>query len=99
MEYNLNKPAPKIKNWTALKNLLGLMTHERPRLIAAFVMMMMNSGLNLLGPLLGAIVINRYIVTAHPNYPMVLQFGLLFLGMYVIALFTGYMQTRLMAGF
>jgi len=105
MEYNLNKQSSdqKTSNWGALKKLLALMTHERPRLLMAFAAIMVNSGLNLLGPWLSAHVINHYIFNKHegfhPDFPMVMRYAMVFLGMYVIALFTGYAQTRLMAGF
>ncbi|TDX01321.1 ABC transporter ATP-binding protein [Dinghuibacter silviterrae] len=102
MQYNLNKqPASPRKNatWGPVGKLLTLMTHERPRLIAAFVMMMVNSGLNLLGPLLSAHVIDKYIISQHPDFNSVLRYGIIFLAMYFTALFTGYAQTRLMAGF
>jgi ATP-binding cassette, subfamily B, bacterial len=104
MEYNLNKAqaATGVKRpstWKALGRLLSLMTHERPRLILAFVAIIINSSLNLVGPALSKTVINNYIVGAHPNFVMVLNYAVIFLAMYVIALGTGYMQTRLMAGF
>ena len=100
MEYNLNKQSDaKVSNWAALRKLLALMTHERPRLIMAFVAIIINSGLNLTGPLLSSFVIDDYIVVKDPNFPMILRFGLIFLAMYFTALFTGYAQTRLMAGF
>jgi ATP-binding cassette, subfamily B, bacterial len=102
MEYNLNKQvqgAQKSGTWGPLRKLLALMAHERPRLIAAFVMILVNSGLNLLGPRLAADVINDDIISAHPNYTAVLHWALIFLSMYAVALVTGYSQTRLMAGF
>ena len=102
MEYNLNKAAAgtrKNATWGPLGKLLALMSHERPRLIAALVMIMVNSGLNLLGPWLSARVIDNYIVTKVPNYNEVLRYALVFLAMFVTALGTGYTQTRLMAGF
>jgi ATP-binding cassette subfamily B protein len=102
MEYNLNKPAEgRVRNstWGPLGKLLSLMSHERPRLIAAFVMIMANSGLNLLGPWLSAIVIDNYILAKPADYSEVLRYALLFLAMFVTALGTGYTQTRLMAGF
>jgi len=101
-QYNLNKPAgheEKVSTWGALKKLLSLMSHERPRLIAAFTAIMVNSGLNLVGPLLASIVIDKYIVAEVPDFQMVLRYALIFLSMYFVALGTGYFQTRLMAGF
>jgi len=103
MEYNLNKlaaSAPKRNaTWGPLGKLLKLMSHERPRLIGALTMMLINSGLLLAGPLLISYVIDHFIVVTHPDFPSVLRYGAVFLSMYVTALFTGYMQTRLMAGF
>jgi ATP-binding cassette, subfamily B, bacterial len=107
MEYNLNKiladtQTRKPSTWGPLLKLIALMSHERPRLIAALLAIMVNSSLNLLGPLLAAWVINHYIVVhapLTPNFPAVLRYALIFLSMYAVALVTGYSQTRLMAGF
>jgi len=63
MNYNLNKnPVQQQKNATyvALKSLMKLITHERKNLLLAAVTMMVNSGLNLLGPFLVGYTIDKY---------------------------------------
>lgn len=104
MEYNLNKAQAsagekKPSTWKTLGRLLALMSHERLLLVTAFAAIILNSCLNLAGPAISRTVINNYIAGPHPNFSMVLRYALLFLCMYVTALGTGYLQTRLMAGF
>ena len=99
MNYNLNKnPVQQQKNATyvALKSLMKLITHERKNLLLAAVTMMVNSGLNLLGPFLVGYTIDKYVM--HKNYHGVLVFCGILLGMYLITLFTSYFQTQLMGG-
>ncbi|MBS1689983.1 MAG: ABC transporter ATP-binding protein, partial [Bacteroidetes bacterium] len=99
MNYNLNKnPVQQQKNATyvALKSLLKLIRHERKNLSLAVLTMMVNSGLNLLGPFLIGYTIDKYVM--HKNYHGVLVFCGILLGMYLITLFTSYYQTQLMGG-
>ncbi|MGN6566945.1 MAG: ABC transporter ATP-binding protein [Flavipsychrobacter sp.] len=99
MNYDLNKNATKQQKnatYVALKSLLKLITNERKNLLLALFFMMVNSGLNLLGPFLIGYTIDKYV--QHKNYHGVLVFSGILLGMYIITLFTSYFQTQLMGG-
>ncbi len=96
MNYNLNDITKEQKRttWSALKSLLQLITHERKNLIVAFGAILLNSALNLLGPLIIGYTIDKYVQTRQ--YNGVLLFGSILLVMYITALFTSYFQTKLM---
>jgi ATP-binding cassette subfamily B protein len=101
MNYNLNDlqaNAPKSSTWSSLKKLLDLIAHERKNLILALMAILTNSFLNLLGPLIIGRTIDKYIFVQHKNYHGVLINCAWLLGMYSIALFTSYFQTKLMGG-
>lgn len=99
MNYNLNELTPqqeKQSTYKALKRLLKLISAERKNLWLALIAILVNSGLLLLGPLLFGHTIDAYIRTKQ--YHGVLIFGAILLGMYLIAMVTGYTQTKLMGG-
>jgi ATP-binding cassette subfamily B protein len=100
MNYTLNKiQAPgtqKNSATAAIKKLWPLMRGETKVLIPAFIAILLNSGLNLLAPLIGAHVIDTYIETK--DFHGVLVFSGILLLMYIAALGTSYAQTRLMGG-
>lgn len=99
MNYNLNELTPqqeKQSTYKALKRLLKLISAERRNLWLALIAILVNSGLLLLGPLLFGHTIDAYIRTKQ--YHGVLIFGAILLGMYLIAMVTGYTQTKLMGG-
>ncbi|MCW3083470.1 MAG: multidrug transporter [Bacteroidetes bacterium] len=99
MNYNLNNLAGKEKKtstYAALKSLLQLVKDERKNLMLAVVAILINSGLTLLGPFLIGTAIDKYV--QHSNYHGVLVISGILLAMYVVALFTGYLQTKLMGG-
>jgi len=101
MNYNLNDlqaQAKKVSTWVSLKKLLDLISHERKNLILAFIAILANSTLNLLGPLIIGHTIDRYIFVAHKNYHGVLMNCALLLGMFLASLVTSYLQTILMGG-
>jgi len=101
MNYNLNDlqaNAPKSSTWSSLKKLLDLIKHERKNLILALMAILTNSVLNLLGPLIIGRTIDKYIFVQHKNYHGVLINCAWLLGMYSVALFTSYFQTKLMGG-
>lgn len=101
MNYNLNDlqaNAPKISTWSSLKKLLELISHERRNLILAIMAILVNSTLNLLGPLIIGNTIDHYIFVPHKNYHGVLVNCAILLGMYLVALLTSYLQTILMGG-
>jgi ATP-binding cassette subfamily B protein len=101
MNYNLNDlqaNAPKTSTWTSLGKLLQLIRHERKNLIMALIAILVNSFLNLMGPLIIGHTIDRYIFVPHKNYHGVLVNCAWLLAMYLVALVSSYLQTRLMGG-
>jgi ATP-binding cassette subfamily B protein len=99
MNYNLNKITDKEEKTStiaALKKLLELISAERTTLWIALVAILVNSILLLLGPLIVGYTIDAYVRTG--DFGGVLKFGALLLGMYLISLVTGYVQTKLMGG-
>ncbi|WP_293743463.1 ABC transporter ATP-binding protein [uncultured Pedobacter sp.] len=99
MNYNLNQlnsGREKQSTYKALKSLLKLISTEHKNLWLALIAILVNSGLLLLGPLLVGHTIDTYIRTKQ--FHGVLIFGGILLVMYMIAMVTGYTQTRLMGG-
>lgn len=99
MNYNLNQlnsGREKQSTYKALKSLLKLISTEHKNLWLALIAILVNSGLLLLGPLLVGHTIDTYIRTKQ--FHGVLIFGGILLVMYMIAMVTGYAQTRLMGG-
>ncbi len=99
MSYNLNDISAQQKKSSTLRilgNLLGLIKEERPNLIMALLAILMNSGLNLLGPFIIGYTIDTYLV--HKDYNGVLRFSGLLLGMYMLAFVASYLQTKIMGG-
>nr|WP_276901877.1 ABC transporter ATP-binding protein [Pedobacter kyonggii] len=99
MNYNLNQlntRQEKQSTFKALKSLLKLISAERKNLWLALITILVNSGLLLLGPLLVGHTVDAYIRTKQ--FHGVLLFGGILLVMYMIAMVTGYTQTRLMGG-
>ena len=101
MNYNLNDLQAKEKKastWSSLKKLLQLIVHERRNLILALIAVLINSTLNLLGPLIIGQTIDKYIFVPHKNYHGVLVNCIWLFAMYLVALLTSYLQTILMGG-
>lgn len=99
MNYNLNElfdEKPQKSTYAGLKKLVQLITHEKKNLILAFLAILINSILNLLGPFLIGHTIDKYVVTKDFNG--VLLFSGILLTMYLLALVTSYLQTQLMGG-
>lgn len=98
MNYNLNSAPPKqkVSTWTALRGLLGLISSERRNLLVVLGVLIINAGLNLLAPFLIGYTIDHHVQTK--NYPGVLHFAAILLGIYLVILFSSYFQTRLMGG-
>ena len=99
MNYNLNQLTEKQEKqstYQALKRLLKFISSERKNLILALIAILVNSGLLLLGPLLVGHTIDKYIRTKE--FHGVLVFGGILLVIYMIAMITGYIQTKLMGG-
>ena len=99
MNYNLNKLSEKqqkTSTYVALKKLLQLIAHERKNLLLALTAILTNSTLNLLGPLIIGITIDMYV--QHKNYHGILVNSGILLAMYMAALVSSYLQTKLMGG-
>jgi ATP-binding cassette subfamily B protein len=98
MDYTLNisKQEQKKDTWQAVKKLLALIKGEKKSIAIATMFTLVNAGLSLLGPFLMAKAIDRGIA-AH-DFHIVLRYGLLMLGMYLLALLSSYLQTWLMGG-
>ncbi len=99
MNYNLNttsKPAEKKPIWQELKTLLAVAGAEKQNLLFALLIMLVNTGINLSGPLLIGYTIDHYIVTKQ--FDGVLLFSGILLAMYAVVFVGGYSQTRLMGG-
>jgi len=99
MNYDLNKFSArqeKTSTLAALKKLLELIRHERKILWFALVAILINSGVNLLGPLMIGRAIDKYVM--HGNYHGVLVYGAILLAMYTLGLIASYLQTKLMGG-
>lgn len=97
MNYNLNAAEDKkqkVSTYSALKSLLQLITHEKKNLVVAVLIILLNSSLNLFGPLIIGYTIDHYV--QHKQYHGVLVFSGILLAMYFVALFTSYFQTKLM---
>ena len=107
MNYDLNQLAgaqQKTSIYSGLKKLLQLIAHERRNLLLALCAILVNSGLNLLGPYIVGHTLDNYVVkadehiTSAERYQGVLANCALLLGMYLITLISSYLQTRLMGG-
>lgn len=98
MNYNLNQDNTKEKTSTvaALRKLLQLISSEQKTLLLGMVTILINSALLLIGPLLIGYTIDHYVRTK--NFDGVLQYAAILLGMYMLALVTGYFQSKLMGG-
>ena len=99
MNYDLNKLSAqreKRSTFGALKKLLELIRHEQRNLWLAFSAILVNSAVNLFGPLLIGHAIDKYVIPG--NYHGVLLYSGILLAMYVCGLFASYLQTILMGG-
>ena len=99
MNYNLNelsKQQQKTSSLGALQKLLKLVREERRNMLLALAAILVNSGLNLLGPFIIGHVIDTYIVSK--NYPGVIRWAFILLGMYGVAFVASYLQTNMMGG-
>lgn len=81
---------------SAVKKLQPLVVTEKRQLALAAVAIVVNSSLNLIGPLIVGKVIDTYIVTKDMRG--VLIYSGLLTGLYAIGFFASYAQTRLMGG-
>jgi ATP-binding cassette, subfamily B, bacterial len=100
MTYNLKPEIPaarkQISTFAALKKLLVILGDEKKSLAWALVTILINSSLSLLSPFIIGYTIDNYVQSGQ--YHGVLLFAALLLGMYLLALLTNYLQTKLMGG-
>jgi ATP-binding cassette subfamily B protein len=99
MNYDLNKfseQQEKTSTLRALKSLLALIAHEKRNLWLALIAILINSGVNLGGPLLIGKAIDKYVLKG--NYHGVLVYSGILLGMYLCGLIASYLQTKMMGG-
>lgn len=100
MNYNLNqessKEEQKKSNLSLLRKLIALIGEERRNLAIAFIAIIINAGLSLLGPFLIGYTIDTYIQTKQ--YHGVPVFSGILLSLYIIAFLVNYAQMRLMGG-
>ena len=100
MNYNLNKPSEeqskKLPVLASLRKLITIISGERRNLIIAFAAILLNAGLNLLGPYLVGYTIDNYVQVK--NYHGVILFSGILLCMYITAFVVNYAQIRMMGG-
>lgn len=97
MNYNINQLSAKEQKTSSLKavrKLYTLIAHERKNLLVAFTAILVNSLLQLIGPLLIGHAVDTYVTTKQ--YNGVLLIGAILFVMYLLALATSYLQTKLM---
>ena len=99
MNYNLNaasEKAEKRSTYAGLKSLLQLISNERSNLTVALIVILLNSGLSLLGPFLTGYAIDKYV--QHKDYNGLLLFSGILLAVYLTLLVTGYFQSKILGG-
>jgi len=99
MNYNLNKASEQKQKGDVLstfKRLLSLMGDEKGNLYFALIFILLNAGLNLLGPYIMGYTIDKYILTKQ--FGGVIKFSVILLVIYILALISSYTQTMLMGG-
>jgi ATP-binding cassette subfamily B protein len=99
MNYDLNKNSAqqeKVSTLAGLKKLLEMIRHEKRVLWFALIAILINSGVNLVGPLLIGHAIDKYVIPR--DFHGVLVYSAILLGMYICGLVASYLQTILMGG-
>lgn len=98
MNYNLNdisqEQEGKKSAWKSLKTLISNMVGEKRPLTVSFIAMFVAAALSLLGPVMIGYTIDNYIQTKQ--FQGVLVFTGILLVMYIVSLFAGYIQMKLM---
>jgi ATP-binding cassette subfamily B protein len=96
MEYNLNDNSAKVKRsiFADLKELTKVAGGERRGLLFALLLMLINTFINLSGPLIIGYTIDHYIATKQ--FSGVLVVAVLLLLLYLVVFAGGYLQTTLM---
>ncbi|MDR3706585.1 MAG: ABC transporter ATP-binding protein [Paludibacteraceae bacterium] len=97
--YNLSeqKIAPaKNSGLSILKKIMNMMGEEKRNLLIALFAILINAALSMLAPMLIGYTIDNYI--RAKQFHGVLVFSGILLGIYLVILLTGYIQTKLMGG-
>ncbi len=98
MNYNLNtettETQQKKTTFRSLRTLIWHMVEEKKILLTAFIAMLIAAVFSLLGPIIIGHTIDNYVQTKQ--YHGVLIFSGILLGMYLISMVAGYIQTKLM---
>jgi len=98
MSYNLNEikeeKGKKKSTFSSLKTLVAHLVEEKRLLLISFIAMTISAVLSLLGPIMTGYTIDHYIQTKQFNG--VLLFSGIMLVMFIISLFAGYIQAKLM---
>jgi len=98
MSYSLNTNEPEKKKkrlgFKSVKSLVAHMVEEKKVLLTAFIAMVVTAALNLVGPIIIGSTVDNYIQTSQ--FKGVITNGGILLVAYIVALFAGYLQTRLM---
>jgi ATP-binding cassette, subfamily B, bacterial len=100
MNYNLNEAAissdQKQSTLASLRKLLKLIQEERPTLLLAMIIILVNAGLSLVAPYLIGHTIDTYIQSKQ--YQGVIFFSGILLTIYITGFITNYLQIILMGG-
>jgi ATP-binding cassette subfamily B protein len=98
MSYNLYQAADnadkKISTFAVLKKLFSFISNERSNLIFAFIAILVNSALSLLGPYLIGYTIDHFVQSKQ--YHGILTFSGILIALYITAFFSNLVQMRLM---
>ncbi len=97
MNYNLQKSDTDLSSipvWRGLKNFVPLLAGEKWKLVVSLFAIFVNSGLNLVAPILIGYTIDTYIVSLDFNG--VLLFSGILLAIYAVASLASYVQTIVM---
>ncbi|MFZ4455773.1 MAG: ABC transporter ATP-binding protein [Bacteroidales bacterium] len=99
MNYNLydhseSETAHKSGAKTTFTRFITLIGSERRNLYFALFFIFLNSGLNLIGPYLIGHAVDQFIVTKQ--YNGVIEYSIILLGIFLLAVVSGYTQTQLM---
>jgi ATP-binding cassette subfamily B protein len=97
MNYNINQLQEQQQKTSSLKavgKLYKLIEGEKRNLVFAFTAILINSALQLVAPLLIGRAVDKYVTTGQ--YKGVLTIGAILFSMYLLALVTSYLQTKLM---
>jgi len=99
MKYNLNlkkglSANENVSTATTIRRLMALVGQERKNLYIAMVFILINSGLNLIGPYLMGHAVDTFVVTKQ--YDGVIKYSIILFCVFAMALVSGYTQMQLM---